>query len=79
MRTNLITGYAYCESLSLLFTKIIMNDNKFLALAAIMFTICAFFAIYLGWDTEENYLRQGLLILAGYITAVIVNIVNEME
>lgn len=56
-----------------------MNDNKFLALAAIVFTICAFFAIYLGWDTEENYLRQGLLILAGYITAVIVNIVNEME
>ena len=56
-----------------------MNNNKFLALAAIVFTICAFFAIYLGWDTKENYLRQGLLILAGYITAVIVNIVNEME
>ena len=56
-----------------------MSDNKFLAFAAIIFSLCAVFAIYLGWESDGFYIRQVLLILAGYIMAVVINIVNEME
>ena len=56
-----------------------MSNNKFLAFAAIIFSLCAVFAIYLGWESDGFYIRQVLLILAGYIMAVVINIVNEME
>jgi hypothetical protein len=56
-----------------------MSNNKFLAFAAILFTLCVVIAIYLGWDSDGFYIRQVLLILAGYIMAVVINIVNEME
>jgi len=56
-----------------------MSDNKFLAFASIIFTLCAVLAIYFGWESDGFYIRQVLLILAGYIMGVIVNIINEME
>ena len=56
-----------------------MSDNKYLAFAAIIFTLCAVFALYFGWESDGFYIRQVLLILAGYIMAVVINIVNEME
>ena len=40
-----------------------MFTDKFLMLA---FSICVFASLLLGWDTDGNYLRQGLLVFAGY-------------
>ena len=42
-------------------------------------TICACLAIFYGFDTDGYYLRQALLVLAGYTFAGVFFLLNSKE
>jgi hypothetical protein len=53
-----------------------MNDNTFLAC---LLTICACAALGYGFDTDGYYLRQALLVLAGFALAGVTFIITNKE
>jgi hypothetical protein len=52
-----------------------MNDKLFI----FCLTICACVALGYGFDTSGYYLRQALLVLAGYNIAGVLFIINSKE
>ena len=50
-----------------------MNDNTFLAC---LLTICSCAALGYGFDTDGYYLRQALLVLAGFALAGVTFIIT---
>ena len=53
-----------------------MNDNTFLAC---LLTICSCAALGYGFDTDGYYLRQALLVLAGYTIASVLFLIFSGE
>jgi hypothetical protein len=51
-----------------------MTDNKFLTC---LLTICSCVALGYGFDTDGYYLRQALLVLAGYTIAGVFFLINS--
>jgi hypothetical protein len=53
-----------------------MSDNKFLICCM---TICSCVALGYGFDTDGYYLRQALLVLAGYTIASVLFLIFTGE
>jgi len=53
-----------------------MTDNKFLICCL---TICSCVALGAGFDTDGHYLRQALLVFAGYTIAGVFFLINSSE
>ena len=53
-----------------------MTDNKFLIFCM---TICSCVALGYGFDTDGYYLRQALLVLAGYTIAGVFFLINDSK
>ena len=53
-----------------------MTDNKFLIC---LLTICACVSLGYGFDTDGYYLRQALLVLAGYTITGVFFLINSSE
>ena len=53
-----------------------MTDNKFFIC---LLTICSCVALGYGFDTDGYYLRQALLVLAGYTIAGVFFLINETK
>jgi hypothetical protein len=56
--------------------EIAMTDNKFLICCL---TICSCVALGYGFDTDGYYLRQALLVFAGYTIAGVFFLINSTE
>ena len=45
----------------------------------LVFTIMLLGSVYIGWDTDGHYLRQALLVFAGYTIAGVFFFINSSE
>ena len=58
-----------------------MHDTieiKGYALAIVLCTMLIGFSLYFGWDSDGFYLRQALLVFAGYATGALIILIKEI-
>ena len=53
-------------------------EIKGYALAIVMCSMLIGFSLYFGWDSDGYYLRQALLVFAGYAISALIVLIKEI-
>ena len=55
-----------------------MIEIKGYAVAIVLCTMLIGFSLYFGWDSDGFYLRQALLVFAGYAFGALIILIKEI-
>ena len=55
-----------------------MIEIKGYALAIVVCTMLIGFSLYFGWDSDGFYIRQALLVFAGYAFGALIILIKEI-